>query len=89
MLVSPFISKEEKAIRTEAEALDAKIILLTNEAFPERYKPAARDFHRCSAGRLLIISPKESLPPGRDTFLKLNAIAAKLAEGAAGIKIIS
>lgn len=56
ILVSPFISPAEKAIRVEAEALGAKIILITHEAFPERYKPSAHDFALCEEGRLLIIS---------------------------------
>lgn len=56
VLVSPFISRAEKAVRTEAEALGAKIIVITHEPFPERFKPAAHDFALCAAGRLLIIS---------------------------------
>lgn len=78
VLVSPFISRDEKAIRAEVEAVDAKIILLTNEAFPERFKPASHDFNRCIDGRLLIIAPEESLPPARETFLRLNSLAAKI-----------
>lgn len=77
VLVSPFISPAEKAIRAEAEALDAKIILITHEAFPERYKPAAHDFALCSEGRLLIISL--GLPAGtplsRVLCLQMNALA--------------
>lgn len=80
VLVSPFISKDEKAIRTEAEALDARIILITNEAFPERYKPAAHDFALCEQGRLLIIAPEQSLPSSRSTFLALNALAKKISD---------
>ncbi len=56
VLVSPFISKSEKAIRVEAEDIGANIILITHEAFGERFKPAAHDFNLCSQGRLLIIS---------------------------------
>ncbi|MDE7421275.1 MAG: hypothetical protein K2N35_13835 [Muribaculaceae bacterium] len=56
ILVSPFISADEKGIRSEAEAIDAKIILIVHEAFPDRYKPAAHDFALCAEGRLLIIS---------------------------------
>ena len=81
VLVSPFISKEEKAIRAEAEALDAKIILITHEAFPDLYKPSAHDFALCSAGRLLIISL--ALPAGTDFSrthcLRMNALAEHLA----------
>lgn len=56
VLVSPFISQAEKAIRAEAETFGAKIILITHEAFTERFKPSAHDFELCEQGRLLIIS---------------------------------
>lgn len=56
VLVSPFIHKAEKNIRSEAEKAGAKIILITHTAFGELYKPAAHDFGLCSQGRLLIIS---------------------------------
>lgn len=36
VLVSPFISEHERDIRKEAEALGARIILITHEVFPER-----------------------------------------------------
>lgn len=81
VLVSPFISKDEKAIRSDAEALGAKIILITHEAFPERFKPAAHDFALCSEGRLLIISlglpPKTEL--SRSICLQMNALSQNIA----------
>ena len=77
ILVSPFISQGEKEIRTEAESLGAKIILITHQAFPERFKPASHDFALCSEGRLLIISM--GLPPGtplsRSLCLEMNNLA--------------
>lgn len=80
VLVSPFISREEKEIRTGAEALGAKIILITHEAFPDRYKPTAHDFELCSSGALLIISL--GLPRGtpliRDICERMNALASSL-----------
>lgn len=83
ILVSPFISKAEKDVRTEAEALDAKIILIVHEEFPERFKPAAHDFSLCSEGRLLIISL--GLPTGTDITYPIcsdmNALAKAIAEG--------
>lgn len=82
ILVSPFISKAEKSIRSEAEELGAKIILITHEAFGERYKPGAHDFDLCSQGRLLIISL--GLPPktplSRALCLQMNDLANKLSE---------
>lgn len=81
VLVSPFISKEEKAIRAEAETIGARIILITHEAFPERFKPAAHDFELCEQGRLMIISlglpPKTELT--RDHCLKMNSLAEAIA----------
>lgn len=56
VLVSPFISKKEKEIRSEAEKAGASIILIVAGAFSERYKPGLHDFSLCSEGRLLIIS---------------------------------
>lgn len=56
VLVSPFISKREKEIRVEAEESGARFILITHEAFGERFKPAAHDFDLCAKGRMLIIT---------------------------------
>ena len=82
VLVSSFISKEEKAIRAEAEALGALIILITHEAFPERFKPSAHDFALCSSGRLLIISlglpAKTDLT--RNICQRMNALAEEVAK---------
>lgn len=78
VLVSPFVSAHEKAIRREAESLGGRIILLTNEPLKEREKPAAHDFALCSEGRCLIIAPTEPLPFDRQSCLKLNSLAAKI-----------
>lgn len=47
VLVSPFISSDEKAVRAEAEAAGARIIIVTNEPMGPRWKPAAHDFALC------------------------------------------
>lgn len=85
ILVSPFISKEEKAVRAEAEALGAGIILITHETFPERYKPSAHDFALCSSGRLLIISLGEAGGTALTRVIcqRMNALAEALATGRA------
>lgn len=82
VLVSPFISKEEKSIRDQAEKLSAKIILLTHEAFGERFKPAAHDFELCCQGRLLILSLGLPLktPISRDICNQMNNLALEIAE---------
>lgn len=81
ILVSPFISPAEKAIRTEAEARGANIILITHEAIGDRFKPADHDFALCTQGRLLIIA---SILPGATTLtraicLRMNALAEDIA----------
>ncbi len=81
ILVSPFISKDERAIRTEAEALGGKIILIVHEAFRVRYKPGAHDFELCSQGRMLIISLGYPVgtPLSRALCEEMNALAAEMA----------
>lgn len=67
-------------MRKAAETLDAKIILITHEAFPERYKPAEHDFDLCSNGRLLIISLEEpkGTPLSREICRRMNALALEI-----------
>lgn len=77
VIVSPFISPAEKAIRSEVEVLGGNIILITNEAFPERFKPAKHDFSLCSEGRLLIITLGKPIPASlsRADCLAMNELA--------------
>ena len=58
VLVSPFISQSEKAIRKAAEMFGGRIILIVNKPLPPApWKPANRDFYRCAQGELLILAP--------------------------------
>ncbi len=80
VLVSPFISPAEKAVRAEAEALGGRLILITDTHFGERYKPAAHDFELCLRGRLLIVSPLgDTAPLSRERCLRMNDFASALA----------
>lgn len=82
VLVSPFISPAEKAIRQEAENVGGRIILIQPTPFPERYKPSAHNFEMCSQGRLLIIVPRniiESTRLSRSNCLLMNSLAEKIA----------
>ena len=78
VLVSPFISPEEKEVRRLCESVNGKTILLTNQPFGEKEKPALHDFDLCTRGLLLILAPMTPLPSGRDTFLHLNSIAESI-----------
>ena len=80
VLVSPFISPAEKAIRAEAESLGARIILVSPEPFCERYKPAVHDFQLCEQGRLLIVSsPTDCCELDRAHCLAMNSLASTIA----------
>lgn len=79
VLVSPFISPAEKAVRTEAEEAGAKIILITNEQMGERYKPTGREFRLCESGRLLIVSVPGPGSLTRRACLEMNALAKAIA----------
>lgn len=83
ILVSPYISKEEKTVRDEAESLGASFIQITHAAFGERFKPFARDFDLCSSGRLLIISLGETRGTklSRGICERMNALAGVIAGG--------
>ncbi len=63
VLVSPFISPAEKAIRAQAESTGGRFILITDTPMPPRYKPSSRDFALCEQGRLLIITLSSPLLP--------------------------
>lgn len=82
VLVSPFISKAEKEIRTKAEAIGAKLILIIHETFPDRFKPSLHDFSLCASGRLLIISLgcAAGTPLTRSVCLSMNTLAAEICE---------
>lgn len=76
VLVSPFISPAEKAIRAEAEEAGGKFIFITDRQMEERYKPSGRDFELCEAGRMLIVSsPSEGENLSRAHCLKMNGLA--------------
>lgn len=58
VLVSPFIPKEKKDIRKEAEKLGGRIILIVDKPLPQPpWKPSFSDFYRCEKGELLILAP--------------------------------
>lgn len=81
VLVSPFVSRREKAIRDLSEEVNGKFIFITEKPFGEREKPVGKDFILCSQGRALIISPYEPIPFDRKGCMKMNSIAEAICRG--------
>lgn len=88
VLVSAFISKDEKMIRELAEEKGACVILIKGEPFPERYKPEKHNFDKCSEGRLLILAPKADwgLERFRHVCQRMNRIAEAMEQGSDGVR---
>lgn len=86
VIVSPFISKREKEIRSLIEKSGGRIILIKDRPLADREKPAKHDFDLCSNGQLLIISPMDysNLPksthPSRHQCLDMNKLAERICE---------
>ena len=57
VMVSPFISPDEKQVMQVLLHEDRPFILLTDNGFREYYKPTDALFDACAQGRLLILSP--------------------------------
>ena len=57
VMVSPFISPQEKRVMQVLLQEQRPFILLTDNGFRDYYKPADDLFDACAAGRLLILSP--------------------------------
>ncbi len=91
VLVSPWISPGEKAVKAEALARGGRIVQLLAEGMGRYYKPAGRDLGLCAEGRLLQISPfaeraagapRESY--GKARFEWLNMAARAMGDLAVG-----
>jgi len=57
VMVSPFISPQEKRVMQVLLQEQHPFVLLTDNGFRDYYKPADELFDACAAGRLLILSP--------------------------------
>ena len=83
VLVSPFISKEERQYRDEAMNGGAGMIIVVNYAFGERFKPYKSLFELCEQGRLLLVSTaaheNQDAPMTREEALGMNEIARQIA----------
>ena len=57
VMVSPFISPDEKQVMQVLLKEQHPFVLLTDNGFRDYYKPADALFDACASGRLLILSP--------------------------------
>ena len=84
VMVSPFISPDEKQVMQVLLREQHPFILLTDNGFRDYYKPADALFDACAEGRLLILSPwpydsgKRHI--SRADCVALNAMAEEIAK---------
>ena len=83
VLISPFISPDEKRIYENAEASGGRFIIICKDGFPERFKPAGAQFELCAQGRLLLLAPwPDNLTRSKVTrweAMEMNRMAAEIA----------
>ena len=82
VLVSPSISKGEKAVMRAAFEEGHPLIILQENGFTELAKPSGKRMEACARGQLLLMAPwshhNERLTIRRDQCLTLNALAAEI-----------
>ena len=85
VLVSPSISKGEKAVMRAAFEAGYPLILLQENGFTDLAKPGGKRFDACAEGRMLILAPwehhNERCLIRRDQCLTLNDMAAMICRG--------
>lgn len=83
VMVSPFISPQEKDVLNVLLKEGHSVIYLANNGFGKYYKPSALLFDAVAAGRLLIVSPWKYNPEKkhitREECVALNGLAAAIA----------
>ena len=91
VLVSPWISPGEKAVKAEALARGGRVVHLLPDGMGRYYKPGGGEFDCCAEGRMLMISPFAPRPEGaqrvkygKARFEWLNLAAKAIADIATG-----
>ena len=83
VMVSPFISPDEKLVMNVLLAEKRPFIVLADNGFRDYYKPTHGLFDACAAGRVLILSPwpydADKRHISRDDCVALNAMAEDIA----------
>lgn len=88
VMVSPFISPDEK--RIQAKLLEERLpfISIADNGFGEYYRPADGLFDAVAAGRVMILSPWEYDPKKRhvtrEECVAMNKMAEEICEGVSG-----
>lgn len=84
VLISACISPGEKFIMQAAFEMGYPVILLLENGFAPRQKPAGRQFQACAEGRLLLVAPwphhNDRRPITRTQCLALNALAQAISQ---------
>jgi REP element-mobilizing transposase RayT len=84
VLVSPFVSGKERAIRDAVLDAGGRVIEILDNGFPERYKPSGRAFDYCAKGQLLYIAPTEHhgerVQMTRELAWQMNNLAKTICE---------
>lgn len=83
VLVSPAVSRGEKAIINRALEAGVPVILISDNGFSEMAKPGGKLFDACAAGKLLLISKNKHhndyLPLTQERCHDMNALARAIA----------
>lgn len=83
VLISAFVSKDEKEAFRQAESLDGKFILMKETLLSEREKPSGHLYELCEAGRLLLLMPIDEAFHNsgyRGQCLAMNRYACEISE---------
>jgi hypothetical protein len=82
VMVSPFISTDEKQVMQVLLREQLPFIVLADNGFREYYKPSDALFDACAAGRVLILSPwphhVEKRKISREECVALNGMAEEI-----------
>ena len=89
LLISPFISRGERAVRDAAAAEALPMVHLQENGFPPFFKPSRAAFEAVAAGRLLLLAPwpyhTRNTAITRQQCNTLNVLAVQLAAQEDGI----
>ena len=84
VMVSPFISQQEKQVMQVLLQEQEPFVILTDNGFRDYFKPSDELFDACAAGRLLILSPwsydEGKRHISRSECVALNAMAEEICQ---------